>query len=97
MRETCPISASRRNGSGHRVTPRARSPSSSRGETAIVGDLVVGRFNAPRKPAYPLWVKDPWPVRASVKKVLAYSPKTLLSGHGGPLDADDVRRFFSLV
>lgn len=67
------------------------------GQTAIVGDLVVGRFNAPRKPAYPLWVKDPWPVRASVKKVLAYSPKTLLSGHGGPLDADDVRRFFSLV
>lgn len=64
------------------------------GQTAIVGDLVVGRFNAPRKPAYPLWVKDPWPVRASVKKVLAYSPKTLLTGHGGPLDADDVRRFF---
>jgi glyoxylase-like metal-dependent hydrolase (beta-lactamase superfamily II) len=67
------------------------------GQTAIVGDLVVGRFNAPRKPAYPLWVKDPGPVRASVRKVLDYSPKTLLSGHGGPLDADDVRRFFSLV
>lgn len=67
------------------------------GETAIVGDLVVGRFNAPRKPAYPLWVKDPAPVRDSVRRVLEYAPKTLLSGHGGPLDADEVRRFFSLV
>ncbi len=67
------------------------------GQTAIVGDLVVGRFNAPRRPAYPLWVKDPAPVKASVRKVLEYSPRTLLSGHGGPLDADEVRRFFSLV
>ena len=64
------------------------------GETAIVGDLVVGRFNAPRKPAYPLWVKDPAPVRDSVRRVLEYGPKTLLTGHGGPLDADEVRRFF---
>ncbi len=67
------------------------------GETAIVGDLVVGRFNAPRRPAYPLWVKDPAPVKASVRRVLEYSPRTLLTGHGGPLDADEVRRFFSLV
>lgn len=67
------------------------------GQAAIVGDLVVGRFNAPGKPAYPMWVKDPGPVRESVRKVLQYSPKALLSGHGGPLDADEVRRFFSLV
>ncbi|MDM7998732.1 MAG: MBL fold metallo-hydrolase [Dehalococcoidia bacterium] len=64
------------------------------GQTAIVGDLVVGRFNAPRKPAYPLWVKDPQEIKDSVSRVLSYSPKTLLSGHGGPLDADDVRKFF---
>ncbi len=63
------------------------------GERAIVGDLVVGRFNAPRRPAYPLWVKDPAPVRDSIRKVLEYSPKTLLTGHGGPLDADDVRQW----
>ncbi len=64
------------------------------GHTAIVGDLVVGRFNSPRKPAYPLWVKDPEPIKASVRHVLQYSPKLLLSGHGGPLDADEVKGFF---
>lgn len=64
------------------------------GHTAIVGDLVVGRFNRPKKPAYPLWVKDPQQIKDSVRKVLEYSPKSLLSGHGGPLDADEVRAFF---
>jgi hydroxyacylglutathione hydrolase len=64
------------------------------GHTAIVGDLVVGRFNRPRKPAYPLWVKDPQQIKDSVRKVLDCSPKFLLSGHGGPLDADDVKAFF---
>ena len=64
------------------------------GHTAIVGDLAVGRFNAPKKPAYPLWVKDPEPIKASVRHVLQYSPKFLLSGHGGPLDADEVKSFF---
>jgi hydroxyacylglutathione hydrolase len=64
------------------------------GHTAIVGDLVVGRFNHPRKPAYPLWVKDPQQIKDSVRKVLDYSPKLLLSGHGGPLNADEVKAFF---
>ena len=63
------------------------------GHTAIVGDLVVGRFNRPRKPAYPLWVKDPQQIKDSVRKVLDCSPKFLLSGHGGPLDANVVKAF----
>lgn len=63
------------------------------GYAAIVGDLVVGRFNHPRRPSYPLWVRDPQQIKDSIKMVLDYSPKFLLSSHGGPLEADDVRRF----
>jgi glyoxylase-like metal-dependent hydrolase (beta-lactamase superfamily II) len=64
------------------------------GHAAIVGDLVVGRINAPRRPAYPMWTNNPEPFKASVRRVLDYSPKLIYSGHGGPLDADEVRRFF---
>jgi glyoxylase-like metal-dependent hydrolase (beta-lactamase superfamily II) len=64
------------------------------GHAAIVGDLVVGRFNRPRKPAYALFGKDPRQVKASVRKVLEYSPKLLLPGQGGPLDAEEVKRSF---
>lgn len=64
------------------------------GEVAIVGDLVVGRFGVSRKPAYPLWVKDPQLLRDSIRKVLDFSPKVLLSGHGGPFSPEDVKRVF---
>ena len=64
------------------------------GEVAIVGDLVVGRFGVSRKPAYPLWVNDPQQLRDSIRKVLDFSPKVLLSGHGGPFSPEEVKRVF---
>jgi len=64
------------------------------GEVAIVGDLVIGRFGVSRKPAYPFWVKDAGRLRESVKRVLDLSPRVLLSGHGGPFSAEDVKRVF---
>ena len=64
------------------------------GEAAIVGDLVVGRFNAVKRPAYPFWVKDEQQARESIRKLLDYAPIIFLSGHGGPFKADDVRRVF---
>lgn len=64
------------------------------GETAIVGDLVIGRFGFSRKPAYPFWVKDVDQLKGSIRRILELSPRQLLSGHGGPFDAEDVRRVF---
>ena len=64
------------------------------GEAAIVGDLVVGRFNALKRPAYPVWVTDKQQVRESIRKLLDDAPITFLSGHGGPFKTEDVRRVF---
>lgn|GEM_PF-732616 len=64
------------------------------GEAALVGDLVVGRFNALKRPAYPFWVKDEHQARESIRKLLDYAPTTFLSGHGGPFKADGVRGLF---
>jgi len=64
------------------------------GEAALVGDLLVGRFNALKRPAYPFWVKDEQQVRESVRKLLDYAPVTFFSGHGGPFKAEDIRRVF---
>jgi len=64
------------------------------GEVAIVGDLVIGRFGFSKKPAYPFWVRDAGQLRESVRRVLDLSPKTILSGHGGPFSADEVKRVF---
>ena len=64
------------------------------GEVAIVGDLVIGRFGFTKKPAYPLWVKDVRQLKRSIARVLDLSPRFLLSGHGGPFPADEVRRVF---
>jgi len=64
------------------------------GEAAIVGDLVVGRFNALKRPAYPVWVTDKQQVRESIRKLLDDAPITFLSSHGGPFKTEDVRRVF---
>ncbi len=62
------------------------------GDAAIVGDLVIGKFGFGRKPAYPLWVRDGQQLKDSIRKLLDYGPTVLLSGHGGPLRPEDVRR-----
>jgi len=64
------------------------------GDTAIVGDLVIGRFGFSHKPAYPFWVKDVGQLKDSIRRILDLSPRYLLSGHGGPFKAEDVRRIF---
>jgi glyoxylase-like metal-dependent hydrolase (beta-lactamase superfamily II) len=64
------------------------------GGPAIVGDLVVGRFGFRRRPAYPMWVSDRQQLKDGVKKLLDFGPTAFLSGHGGPLNPEDVRRLF---
>ena len=64
------------------------------GDAAIVGDLVIGRFGLLKRPAYPLWVSDDRELKDSVRRLLEYSPTTLFTGHGGPLDPEEVRRVF---
>ncbi len=61
---------------------------------AIVGDLVVGRFGSGSRPASPMWVRDRETLRESIRKLLENEPRTILSGHGGPFDVEDVRRVF---
>lgn len=64
------------------------------GSYAIVGDLVVGKYNLFKTPAYPLWVRDKGLLLDSIGRLLGYGPATILSGHGGPLRPADVRRTF---
>ncbi|MFM8943694.1 MAG: MBL fold metallo-hydrolase [Actinomycetota bacterium] len=60
----------------------------------IVGDLVMGGVLGgalfPRRPRLHYFVDDLAAVHASVGRVLADAPETVLVGHGGPLRAGDV-------
>ncbi len=64
------------------------------GVVAMVGDLVIGRFSLTKTPAYPLWVRNGQQLKDSVSRLLGYHPRVFLSGHGGPLDPEAVRRVF---
>jgi hydroxyacylglutathione hydrolase len=60
----------------------------------IVGDLVMGGVLGgalfPRRPRLHYFVDDLAAVHASLRRVLADGPETVLVGHGGPLRAGDV-------
>jgi hydroxyacylglutathione hydrolase len=66
------------------------------GEDVVVGDLVRGGFAAGRiRPGHPLrhyFTEDPAGARRALDAELDHRPRRLLTGHGGPLDAHDVRR-----
>jgi glyoxylase-like metal-dependent hydrolase (beta-lactamase superfamily II) len=66
---------------------------------AILGDLMgggsLGGNLFPGKPRYHYFADDLEQMRASIQKIMARKPKKLYVGHGGPLDAETVKAYFS--
>jgi hydroxyacylglutathione hydrolase len=66
---------------------------------AIVGDLMGGgSFGGslfPGRPRYHYYADDLAQMRASIKKIMDFKPKKLYVGHGGPLEAEAVKAYFS--
>jgi hydroxyacylglutathione hydrolase len=66
---------------------------------AIVGDLLGGgSFGGnlfPSRPRYHYYADDLEQTRASIKKIMSLKPKRLYVGHGGPLEAEVVKTYFS--
>lgn len=66
---------------------------------AIVGDLLgggsLGGNLFPSRPRYHYFADDLAQMRASLKKILAFKPKKLYVGHGGPLELKAVQAYFS--
>lgn len=74
-------------------------PGHSAGSISVIlenGDAFTGDLIFPSiplgKPCLPFWADDPAEVYASVRKLLAYQPKIMYPGHGGPFSADAVRQ-----
>ncbi len=65
---------------------------------AIVGDLMrggdLGGALFPSRPRTHYFADDIEQMRASIKKLMAFKPKKLYAGHGGPLEAEAVRAYF---
>jgi hydroxyacylglutathione hydrolase len=65
----------------------------------IVGDLMMGGnlggLLFPSRPRYHYYADDLEQVRSSIKKLMGYKPKKFYVGHGGPLEADAVKAYFS--
>jgi glyoxylase-like metal-dependent hydrolase (beta-lactamase superfamily II) len=61
--------------------------------TAIVGDMVMGQLMGllPR-PGKPIVAWDLKKNRESVRKLMALSPRTIYTAHGGPFQADDLSK-----
>ena len=66
---------------------------------AIVGDVMMGGNMGgnlfPSKPNYHYYAEDLSGVRASIKKLVSLKVKKFYVGHGGPLDADAIKKYFS--
>jgi hydroxyacylglutathione hydrolase len=65
---------------------------------AIVGDLLIGGYAGgrllPRRPTLHYFAEDLPTLRASIRALLRYGPSRVFVGHGGPLDAEAIRRRF---
>lgn len=66
---------------------------------AIVGDVMMGGNMGgnlfPSRPNYHYYIDDLSQVRASIKKLVDLKVKKFYVGHGGPLDAEAVQKYFS--
>jgi glyoxylase-like metal-dependent hydrolase (beta-lactamase superfamily II) len=66
------------------------------GGEVVAGDLLVGGYLggllAPHAPGYPYFAEDLAALRQSIRALLSWSPSRIYVGHGGPLDAADVRK-----
>jgi hydroxyacylglutathione hydrolase len=59
----------------------------------IVGDLLMRGLSA-RTPSAPWFAEDEAQARDSLQKVVSAGARTLLAGHGGPFDVEEVARRF---
>ncbi len=59
----------------------------------IVGDLVMRGWRACR-PSVPWFAEDASEARVSLQKLVNAGAKTLLAGHGGPFEVDELARHF---
>jgi len=66
---------------------------------AIIGDLMMGGNLGgtlfPARPHYHYYADDLDQVRQSIKKLIHSDVKRFYVGHGGPLEVEDVRSYFS--
>jgi glyoxylase-like metal-dependent hydrolase (beta-lactamase superfamily II) len=66
---------------------------------AIVGDLIRGGYLGgglfPRVPNYHYFADNLETVKASIRKVMTFSPKLVFVGHGGPLKKEAIWKRFS--
>ncbi|HLJ92157.1 MAG TPA: MBL fold metallo-hydrolase [Gemmataceae bacterium] len=64
----------------------------------VAGDVLVGGYLgglfAAHVPGYPYFAEDMGMLRASIAKLLGYSPAKLYTGHGGPLQAEAIHKRF---
>ena len=73
--------------------PEARDASGKElGPTALVGDLVMGGFVLHAFPGPPFFASGWEELRASMARLKALGVRTILPGHGGPLEAARVYR-----
>jgi glyoxylase-like metal-dependent hydrolase (beta-lactamase superfamily II) len=61
------------------------------GGVAIVGDLIMG-FSLARGPRRPIIATDPDQAQESIRRLLELGVRTFYAAHGGPWDAERVRR-----
>ncbi len=59
--------------------------------TAVIGDLVMGRFVVYGRAALPVFAEDPSSVRESIRKVLSRDPEIIHTSHGGPFRSEDLK------
>lgn len=58
--------------------------------TAVVGDLVMGRFVIYGRAVLPVFAEDLSSVRESIRKVLSRDPEIIHTSHGGPFRPGDL-------
>ncbi len=64
------------------------------GGEVLVGDLVMGRTLAPKRPGYPMIADDLRQLEQSIEHVMALHPRIIHASHGGPFTPEAMRRAF---
>lgn len=59
--------------------------------TAVIGDLVMGRFILYGRARLPVFAEDLSDVRDSIRKVLERDPEIIHTSHGGPFHPEDLK------
>jgi glyoxylase-like metal-dependent hydrolase (beta-lactamase superfamily II) len=68
---------------------------------AIIGDVIMGGLMGGNvqssRPNYHYFAENLGKIHTSIKKIMAFKPKKLYVGHGGPLSAEAVLKRFSKI